>query len=90
MLAHPDAPQTKAIQQVLAVLRHTQVRMLVVDDADSLTCEVLGDLLTFSENSAFTLLLVGFSGFPAGFDAPEWVATRVVDPLSAHRKEEEA
>lgn len=89
MLAHPDAPQIKAIQQILAALRHTQVRMLVVDDADSLTCEVLAELLMLSENSTCTLLLISFSAFPAGFDAPEWVATRVVDPLSAHRKEEE-
>ncbi len=90
MLAHSDAPQTKAIQQVLDALKHTQVRMLVVDDADSLTGEVLAEPLMLSEKPACTLLLIGISSFPAGFDAPEWVATRVVDPLSAHRKEEES
>jgi len=90
VLAHPDAPQTQAIQQVLVALKHTHVRMLVVDDADSLSCEILGELLMLSEYSTCTLLLIGISSFPAGFDAPEWVATRVVDPLSAHRKEEES
>ncbi len=88
MLAHPDAPQNKAIQELPAALKHTQVRMLVVDDADSLTGEVLAELLMLSEKSTCTLLLIGFTGFPAGFDAPEWFAPRAVDPLSAHRKEE--
>ncbi len=90
MVTHPDAPQNKAMGRVFAALKHARVRTLIVDDADSLKREGLAELQMLVEKSTCTILLIGLSGFPAGFDAPLWGADRVVDPIGAQSNEEEA
>lgn len=90
MPAHPAAPRNRVMQGVLGALKHAQVRILLVDDADTLYRENLEALQLPIEKSTCSILLIGLSGFPGGFDMSLRVTNPVEDPFGARSNEEEA
>jgi DNA transposition AAA+ family ATPase len=89
MSVHPDDPQIKAMQRVLAAMEQSQVRLLMVDDADSMNREHLEGLQVLVEKSGCTVLLICLPGLLAGINIPFQVAARVEDPSGTQSNEED-
>ena len=89
MSAHTEAPQKKAMQRVLAALEQSQVRLLMVDDADSMNRKHLESLQVLVEKSGCTVLLIGLPGLLAGINIPFQVAARVEDASCTQSNEED-
>ncbi len=89
MSVHSDAPQNKAMQQVLAALEQSQVRLLMVDDANSLKREHLEGLQVLVEKSGCTVLLIDHPGLRARINRPFQVVACVVDLSGTQSNQED-